>query len=214
MLIYFYETSYPSMIHSYRCFNQNYRHDPIFSAIDTTPPKAPLGVVLHHQHGRWSIVRGWRRRCKAEHTPRPCLETRILANLTKTNQWAWTQSSFQEAVNYFPFAPAIDSDLVNMSPGLGHDPLPSYNITALGKFHSTSFLKQFLHVCIILLRVLLPSGNTALCLWQQPQHILFQLANFCFALSYSAPSSRKGILFMHSVLIIGKFLCFEANVRI
>ncbi|XP_043507396.1 popeye domain-containing protein 3-like isoform X1 [Frieseomelitta varia] len=67
-----------------------------------------------------------------------------------------------------------------MSPGLGHDPLPSYNITAL--------------------------GNTALCLWQQPQHILFQLANFCFALSYSAPSSRKGILFMHSVLIIGFML--------
>ena len=52
MLIYFYETSYPSMIHSYRYFNQNYRHDPIFSAIDTTPPKAPLGLVLHHQHGR------------------------------------------------------------------------------------------------------------------------------------------------------------------
>lgn len=67
-----------------------------------------------------------------------------------------------------------------MSPGLGHDPLPSYNITAL--------------------------GNTALCLWQKPQHILFQLANFCFALSYSAPSSRKGILFMHSVLILGFML--------
>ena len=48
------------------------------------------------------------------------------------------------------------------------------------------------------------SGNTALCLWQQPQHILFQLANLCFVLSYSAPSSKKGILFMHSVLIIGK----------
>ncbi|CAL1688084.1 unnamed protein product [Lasius platythorax] len=67
-----------------------------------------------------------------------------------------------------------------MSPGLGHDPLSSYNITSL--------------------------GNTALCLWQQPQHILFQLANFCFALSYSAPSSRKGILFMHSVLILGFML--------
>ncbi|GAB1864262.1 Popeye domain-containing protein 3 [Camponotus japonicus] len=67
-----------------------------------------------------------------------------------------------------------------MSPGLGHDPLPSYNITTL--------------------------GNTALCLWQQPQHVLFQLANFCFALSYSAPSSKKGILFMHSVLILGFML--------
>ncbi|XP_012219484.1 popeye domain-containing protein 3-like [Linepithema humile] len=64
-----------------------------------------------------------------------------------------------------------------MSPGLGHDPLVSYNMTGL--------------------------GNAALCLWQQPQHILFQLANLCFALSYLAPSSRKGILFMHSVLIIG-----------
>ncbi|KAG5330912.1 POPD1 protein, partial [Acromyrmex heyeri] len=67
-----------------------------------------------------------------------------------------------------------------MSPGLGRDPLPSYNSTSV--------------------------GNPALCLWQQPQHILFQLANFCFALSYSAPSSKKGILFMHSVLIIGFML--------
>ncbi|XP_066594021.1 popeye domain-containing protein 3-like [Prorops nasuta] len=67
-----------------------------------------------------------------------------------------------------------------MSPGLGHDPLPSYNISTI--------------------------GTTALCLWQQPQHVLFQLANVCFALSYSAPSSKKGILFMHSVLIIGFLL--------
>ncbi|XP_046426816.1 popeye domain-containing protein 3 isoform X2 [Neodiprion pinetum] len=70
-----------------------------------------------------------------------------------------------------------------MSPGLGHDPLPSYNTT--GHY-----------------------GNAAMCLWQQPQHILFQLANFCFALSYSAPSSKKGILFMHSVLIVG-FILFS-----
>ncbi|XP_033228448.1 popeye domain-containing protein 3 [Belonocnema kinseyi] len=67
-----------------------------------------------------------------------------------------------------------------MSPGFGHDPLPAYNITSL--------------------------GSTGLCLWQQPQHILFQLANLCFVLSYSAPSSKKGILFMHSVLIIGFML--------
>ncbi|XP_034945680.1 popeye domain-containing protein 3-like isoform X2 [Chelonus insularis] len=67
-----------------------------------------------------------------------------------------------------------------MSPGLGHDPLSSYNITAI--------------------------GNAALCLWQQPQHFLFQLANLCFVLSYSAPSSKKGILFMHSALIIGFML--------
>ncbi|XP_043467747.1 popeye domain-containing protein 3 [Leptopilina heterotoma] len=67
-----------------------------------------------------------------------------------------------------------------MTPGFGHDPLPSYNFTTL--------------------------GNTALCLWQQPQHFLFQLANLCFVLSYSAPSSKKGILFMHSILIIGFML--------
>jgi len=57
------------------------------------------------------------------------------------------------------------------------------------------------------------AGNTAFCLWQQPQHILFQLANFCFALSYSAPSSKKGILFMHSVLILGERLIFLAYGR-
>ncbi|XP_024884914.1 popeye domain-containing protein 3-like isoform X1 [Temnothorax curvispinosus] len=68
-----------------------------------------------------------------------------------------------------------------MSPGLGHDPLLSYNYTNI--------------------------GNLALCVWQQPQHILFQLANFCFALSYAPPAeSEKVILFMHSMLIIGFML--------
>ncbi|TGZ47543.1 Popeye domain-containing protein [Temnothorax longispinosus] len=68
--------------------------------------------------------------------------------------------------------------LRKMSPGLGHDPLLSYNYTNI--------------------------GNLALCVWQQPQHILFQLANFCFALSYAPPAeSEKVILFMHSMLIIG-----------
>ncbi|XP_063983340.1 popeye domain-containing protein 3-like isoform X1 [Diachasmimorpha longicaudata] len=67
-----------------------------------------------------------------------------------------------------------------MSPGLGHDSLGSHNNTFV--------------------------ATAGLCLWQQPQHVLFQLANCCFALSYSAPSSKKGILFMHSLLIIGFLL--------
>ncbi|KAF3428411.1 hypothetical protein E2986_07018 [Frieseomelitta varia] len=117
---------------------------------------------------------------------------------------------------------SYSNDLANMSPGLGHDPLPSYNITALGKIKHALFVFSSLHVYLSHVTIQFGgrshefdqtslfldhvTGNTALCLWQQPQHILFQLANFCFALSYSAPSSRKGILFMHSVLIIGFML--------
>ncbi|KAG8278604.1 cAMP binding [Homalodisca vitripennis] len=41
--------------------------------------------------------------------------------------------------------------------------------------------------------------------WRQPQHILFQLANVCCMLSYSSPTNRIGIVFMHSLLIIGYF---------
>ncbi|XP_044007452.1 popeye domain-containing protein 3-like isoform X2 [Aphidius gifuensis] len=67
-----------------------------------------------------------------------------------------------------------------MSPMPGYESLISYNITSI--------------------------TNPGLCIWQEPQHILFQLANFCFALSYSAPSSKKGILFMHSILIVGFIL--------
>jgi hypothetical protein len=40
--------------------------------------------------------------------------------------------------------------------------------------------------------------------WKDPQHILFQLANACFVISYAAPSSVYGVLFMHSALILGK----------
>ncbi|XP_076373990.1 popeye domain-containing protein 3-like isoform X2 [Tachypleus tridentatus] len=44
--------------------------------------------------------------------------------------------------------------------------------------------------------------------WQRPQHILFQLANTCFCVSYLAPNTRRGILFMHLLLIFG-FLMFS-----
>ncbi|XP_050696655.1 popeye domain-containing protein 3-like isoform X2 [Eriocheir sinensis] len=42
--------------------------------------------------------------------------------------------------------------------------------------------------------------------WTSPQHLLFQLANGCFFVSYLAPSQSKGLLFMHCVLIIGFLL--------
>ncbi|XP_049840129.1 popeye domain-containing protein 3-like [Schistocerca gregaria] len=43
---------------------------------------------------------------------------------------------------------------------------------------------------------------------QSPQHLLFQLANACFVISYAAPSSPYGVLFMHSALILG-FMLFS-----
>ncbi|PSN32421.1 hypothetical protein C0J52_27292 [Blattella germanica] len=44
--------------------------------------------------------------------------------------------------------------------------------------------------------------------WKSPQHILFQLANACFVISYASPSSIYGVLFMHSALIFG-FMLFS-----
>ncbi|PNF30494.1 hypothetical protein B7P43_G10872 [Cryptotermes secundus] len=44
--------------------------------------------------------------------------------------------------------------------------------------------------------------------WKDPQHILFQLANACFVISYASPSSVYGVLFMHSALIFG-FMLFS-----
>ncbi|XP_076308341.1 popeye domain-containing protein 1-like isoform X4 [Tachypleus tridentatus] len=44
--------------------------------------------------------------------------------------------------------------------------------------------------------------------WQQTQHVMFQLANLCFCLSYLAPNTRRGILIMHVLLIFG-FLMFS-----
>src|SRR5260221_9102826 len=38
------------------------------------------------------------------------------------------------------------------------------------------------------------------------QHVLFQLANICFMISYLAPNGKYCILFMHSVLTIGFLL--------
>ena len=40
--------------------------------------------------------------------------------------------------------------------------------------------------------------------WKDPQNILFQMANMCFVLAYSSTCSKKGVLFMHSWLIIGR----------
>ncbi|XP_054263535.1 popeye domain-containing protein 3-like [Macrosteles quadrilineatus] len=42
--------------------------------------------------------------------------------------------------------------------------------------------------------------------WREPQHIVFQLANICCMLSYSSPTNRYGIVFMHFLLIIGYFM--------
>ncbi|KAJ8920998.1 hypothetical protein NQ315_015794 [Exocentrus adspersus] len=42
--------------------------------------------------------------------------------------------------------------------------------------------------------------------WKEPQHILYQLANFCFVLAYSSTCSKRGVLFMHSWLILGLML--------
>ncbi|PRD24014.1 UNVERIFIED_CONTAM: hypothetical protein NCL1_44886 [Trichonephila clavipes] len=39
---------------------------------------------------------------------------------------------------------------------------------------------------------------------QQPQHVLYQLANICFILSYLSPGRKRGLLFMHSLLIVGE----------
>ncbi|ROT69942.1 putative Popeye domain-containing protein [Penaeus vannamei] len=51
------------------------------------------------------------------------------------------------------------------------------------------------------------SGSLLSCdVWTSPQHLLFQLANGCFFVSYLAPSQRKGLLFMHGILILGFLL--------
>ncbi|KAK9694007.1 Popeye protein conserved region [Popillia japonica] len=42
--------------------------------------------------------------------------------------------------------------------------------------------------------------------WKDSQHILFQLANMCFALAYASTCTKKGVLFMHCWLIIGLML--------
>jgi len=48
--------------------------------------------------------------------------------------------------------------------------------------------------------------------WKDPQHILFQLANACFVISYASPSSIYGVLFMHSALIFGEYIfCIQIH---
>ncbi|XP_054723823.1 popeye domain-containing protein 3-like [Uloborus diversus] len=44
---------------------------------------------------------------------------------------------------------------------------------------------------------------------RQPQHVLYQLANICFIISFLAPGDPKGLLFMHALLIFG-FLLYSA----
>ena len=39
--------------------------------------------------------------------------------------------------------------------------------------------------------------------WAEPQHLLFQLANGCFLVSYLSPNSQRGLLALHAVLILG-----------
>lgn len=46
-------------------------------------------------------------------------------------------------------------------------------------------------------------GDTTCDVWKQPQHVLFQLANTCFCISYLAPNGRYGTLFLHALLILG-----------
>ncbi|CAG9853933.1 unnamed protein product [Phyllotreta striolata] len=42
--------------------------------------------------------------------------------------------------------------------------------------------------------------------WKDPQHILYQSANFCFVLAYCSTCSKRGVLFMHCWLILGLIL--------
>lgn len=41
--------------------------------------------------------------------------------------------------------------------------------------------------------------------WKDPQHIIFHLANLCFLIGYASKTTPKGVLFMHTCVIIGKF---------
>ncbi|GBP44392.1 Popeye domain-containing protein 3 [Eumeta japonica] len=43
-------------------------------------------------------------------------------------------------------------------------------------------------------------------LWRTPQHPIFQLSNILFVASYCAPSTKKGQLWMHTILIFGFML--------
>ncbi|KAL1131493.1 hypothetical protein AAG570_011110 [Ranatra chinensis] len=45
--------------------------------------------------------------------------------------------------------------------------------------------------------------------WRAPQHLMFQLANACFFVSYIMPSTRTGTVLMRAALVLG-FLIFSA----
>ncbi|XP_014246930.1 popeye domain-containing protein 3-like isoform X2 [Cimex lectularius] len=71
--------------------------------------------------------------------------------------------------------------------------LPIFNITwEEGPFNYTTYLGI---------------GSLGWCdTWRNPQHLIFQLANACFFISYLTPSTKKGIIFMHAVLVLGFFI--------
>ena len=46
-------------------------------------------------------------------------------------------------------------------------------------------------------------GGDCAAAWSEPQHLLFQLANGCFLVSYLSPNSQRGLLALHAVLILG-----------
>lgn len=41
--------------------------------------------------------------------------------------------------------------------------------------------------------------------WRLPEHLVFHLANAFFLASYLVPSTKYGVVFMHSALIVGMF---------
>lgn len=50
-------------------------------------------------------------------------------------------------------------------------------------------------------------GGSSSCLgrWQEPYHMLFQLAHIAMLLSFLAPNNKYGLLFLHAMLIAGRY---------
>ena len=53
----------------------------------------------------------------------------------------------------------------------------------------------------------LPPGSSCLERWEQPNHMLFQLAHTAVLLSFLAPNTTYGLLFLHSMLVVGRCRC-------
>ena len=53
----------------------------------------------------------------------------------------------------------------------------------------------------------LPPGSSCLERWEQPNHMLFQLAHAAVLLSFLAPNTTYGLLFLHSMLVVGRCRC-------